>query len=117
MTLRARQPEALDLLDATVSRAEQVVDPRLLAMARACVECHVADGPQPPEPVDEAEAEVRAVIEQMLIDVSRLDDATVQRAASRLPEGALADLVMASYAIEARTRLRVASDRLLGGLG
>ena len=51
----------------------------------------------------------------MLIDVSQLDDDTVRRASAHFPDGGLADLVMASYIVEARTRLRIASDRLLGG--
>lgn len=60
-------------------------------------------------------ADVAAVVDQMLVDVSGLDDDTVRRASAHLPDGGLADVVMASYIIEARTRLRVASDRLLGG--
>ena len=43
------------------------------------------------------------------------DDDTVRRAAGHFPDGGLADLVMASYIVEARTRLRIASDRPLGG--
>lgn len=65
-------------------------------------------------PADARSTDVVAVVDQMLMDVSRLDDATVRRASAHFPDGGLADLVMASYIVEARTRLRVASDRLLG---
>ncbi len=117
MTLRDLQPEAVGLLDAVQRRAEDVVDPDLLALARARVTHLVADGPTPPEPVDDRGRAVAAVIDQMLLDVSSTDDPTVRAADALLPPGALADLVMASYAWEARTRLSVMADRLLGGLG
>ncbi len=115
MTLREYQPEAMTLLDAASMHAEDLVDVELLSLVRERIEHLVADGPIPAPPRDEREADVAAVIEQMLIDVASLDDATVQRADRHFVPGGLADLVMASYAIEARTRLRVAGDRLLGG--
>lgn len=115
MTLRALQPEAVAELDATIARARAVVDPALLAGAEERIAWIVAGGPQPSAPRDERETAAFAVIEQMLIDVARLDDETVQAAAAQLPEGGLADLVMASYALEARTRLEIAAGRLLGG--
>ena len=108
------QPEALADLDAVLDRAHAVVDPRLWSLATQRIEHTVADGPEPDAPVNESEAAVCAVVEQMLIDVAALDDATVRRAADALGGGALADLVMASYVYEASTRLRVAGSRLLG---
>lgn len=117
MTLRALEPEPVAALDAAIARAEQVVDPALLAGARARITHIVADGPSPPPPADEREAAVYAVIEQMLIDVAGLDDDTVLRASAMFADGEFADLVMASYAIEARTRLDVTAARLLGGVG
>lgn len=116
MTLRDLQPDALAQLDVVLARAQQVTDPRLLEVALACIECHVAGGPNPPEPANPTQAAVQAVVEQMLVDVASLQDSTVQGASNLLPDGALADLVMASYANEAAARLRVASERLLGGL-
>jgi hypothetical protein len=115
MTLRALQPEALSDLDATIARAEHVVEPALLAGVRQRIAHTVAEGPTPHAPRDQREADTFAVVDQMLIDVAGLDDSTVQRAAAHFPDGQFADLVMASYAIEARTRLEVAADRLLGG--
>ena len=62
----------------------------------------------------EREADIAAVVDQMLIDVSGLDDATAARAARHFDEGGFADFAMAEYIIEARTRLAIASSRLLG---
>lgn len=117
MTLRDLQAEPLDLLDATIERARAVVDPSLLALVADRIAMTLADTPAQVEVTTERERAVCSVIDQMLIDVAGLDDATVQRAASFFADGELADLVMASYAIEAHTRLRLASERLLGGLG
>jgi hypothetical protein len=108
------QPQALAALDAVLDRARAVVDPRLWSLVTQRIESTVAGGPEPEEPADAREAAVCAVIEQMLIDVAGLDDETVRRAAEAMGGGALADLVMSSYAYEASTRLRVAGDRLLG---
>lgn len=104
-------------LDAAYARACAVVDPGLLAAVTARIEWLVAGADEPPVPVDARSADVVAVIDQMLMDVSRLDDDTVRRASAHFPDGGLADLVMASYVVEARTRLGIASDRLLGGIG
>ena len=102
-------------LDAAYERACAVVDPDLLAAVTARIEWLVAGADEPPAPADVRSADVVAVIDQMLMDVSRLDDDTVRHASAHVPDGGLADLVMASYIVEARTRLRIASDRLLGG--
>ncbi len=117
MTLRDLQPEAVDALDAVELRADAVTDPELLALVRAHVEHIVADGPAPREPVDSREAALTALVDQMLLDVASVDDAVVRAAAADLPPEALPDLVMASYAWEARTRLSVMAGRLLGGIG
>jgi hypothetical protein len=117
VTLRDRQPEPLTLLDATISRAHEIVDPSLLALVADRIAIALEDAPTQCEVATDRERAVCSVIDQMLIDVAGLDDATVQHAASFFPEGEFADLVMASYAIEARTRLRLASARLLGGMG
>lgn len=114
MALVDHQPDALAALDAVLARAALVVEPQLWDLVRQRIEHAVADGPVPADPVDAREAAVCAVIEQMLVDVAGLDDATVRRAADEIGGGALADLVMASYSYEAATRLRVAGDRLLG---
>lgn len=117
MTLRALQPEAVGLLDEVQQRADVVVDPALLSFVRTRVEHVVADGPAPREPADARETAVAAVVDQMLLDVASLDDETMGAAQAWFPSGGLADLVMASYAWEARTRLAVMSERLLGGVG
>lgn len=115
MTLRARQPETLAALDAVITRARQVVDPVLLTGAEDRIAWLVADGSPPPAAADTRQAAAFAVIEQELIDVARLDDRTVQTAAHEVGAAQVADLVMASYALEARTRLVLAAERLLGG--
>ena len=115
MTLRALQPEALAALDAAIARGRAVVDPELLAGAQARIDWLVGEGPQPAAPGDARQAAVFAVLEQELIDVARLDDDTVRAAAGLAGGAQVADLVMTSYALEARTRLEVASARLLGG--
>lgn len=109
------QPEASSALDAALARAREVVDPADLALAQSTIDCMLGHGPDPSPASDERTADLTAVVEQMLIDVASLDDATALRAARHFPDGGFADFVMASYVIEARTRLRLASDRLLGG--
>jgi hypothetical protein len=101
-------------LDAAYERALAVVDPYVLAGVRARIEWALAGAPEPPAPTDARAAHVAAVVDQMLIDVSQLDDDTVRRASDHFPDGVLADLVMAAYIVEARTRLRIAGNRLLG---
>ena len=114
MTLQAFQPDAMAALDAAFERARVVVDQDLLAEVTARIEWTLAGAPEPPAPADARGVDVAAVVDQMLIDVSQLDDDTVRRASAHFPDGGLADLVMASYIVEARTRLRIAGDRLLG---
>jgi hypothetical protein len=114
VSLSDLQAPALAELDAAIARASEIVDSELLTLAAQRIEHIVAGGPTPVPPRDDREADVAAVIEQMLIDVAGIDDALVQKAQRHFGEGELADLVMASYAIEARTRLRVADERLWG---
>jgi hypothetical protein len=106
----------MSALDAAGERAIAVVDPDLLAVVTARIEWLVAGEDEPAVPADARSADVASVVDQMLMDVSRLDDDTVHRAAAHFRDGGLADLVMASYIVEARARLRIASDRLLGGI-
>lgn len=117
MTLRDLQPQAMDDLDTAYARAVEVVDPALLALVTDRIESTLAGSRPQCEATTDRERAVCAVIDQELLDVARLDDETVQHAASFFPDGELADLVMAAYIVEARTRLRLASDRLLGGVG
>ena len=117
VTLRDLQAEPLDLLDATIERARAVVDPSLLALVADRIAMTLTDAPAQVAVSTDRDRAVCSVIDQMLVDVGGLDDVTVQQAASHFTGGELADLVMASYAIEARTRLQLASMRLLGGLG
>lgn len=115
MRVRELQPEALAALDAALARASEVAEPSDLALARAVIDHMLADGPAPPASSDDRAADLTAVVEQMLIDVGSLDDETAGRAARHFGDGGFADFVMAAYIIEAGTRLRLASDRLLGG--
>lgn len=112
MVLSDLQPEPIALLDAVIARAAEVVDERLLALVAACIEHTLADGPAPPPPTTPLERDVVAVIEQGLVDVAAATDELVRRADGHFPAGALADLVTAAYAIEARTRLHVAAARI-----
>jgi len=116
VTLRDCQQEPLELLDATIARAREVVDPDLLALVADRIAVTLTDARPLCEATTAREEAVCAVVDQMLIDVAGLSDETVQHAATFFAEGQLADLVMASYAIEARTRLALAADRLLGGV-
>ena len=115
MTLRDLQPDALEALDAVVARAREVVDPDLLRGAQDRITWLVAGGPEPAPAQDPSAAAAFAVIEQELMDVARVDGDVVRSAADAIGGAQLADLVMASYALEARTRLEVAAARLLGG--
>lgn len=114
MTLQEFQPDALAALDAAYARAQVVIEPVLLAEVTARIEWTLAGAPEPAPPGDARSAAVAALVDQMLIDVSQLDDDTARQACAHFPDGGLADLVMSSYIVEARTRLRLASDRLLG---
>jgi hypothetical protein len=116
MTLRDQQPEPLELLDATIARAQEVVDPDLLALVADRIAVTLTDSRPSCVATTAKEQAVCAVVDQMLLDVAGLSDETVRHAASLFGDGELADLVMASYAIEARTRLTLAADRLLGGM-
>ena len=111
MTALAFPAEPLEALEAAIDRGCEVVDPALVAVVTATIEATLMGAPRP-EPVDEAQRDVLALVEQMLIDVAGLDDATVQRADRHFAPGQLSDLVTTSYAIEARTRLRLAATRL-----
>ena len=113
MGIEEHQGEALSVLDAAYARACVVVAPDLLALAQARIDWLVADGPVPPDVVTERDTDVVAVLDQMLIDVAGLDDDTVLRAARHFDDGVLADLVTASYVMEARTRLRICASRLI----
>jgi len=101
MVLSDLQPEPIALLDALIARAAEVVDERLLALVAACIEHTLADGPAPPPPTTPLERDVVAATDEL-----------VRRADGHFPAGALADLVTAAYAIEARTRLHVAAARI-----
>lgn len=107
-TLATLQPEPMAALDAVIARARIVVDPDLLDLIEQVITHHVADGPSPRAPRNACEEDVLAVVEQGLLDVATMDDGLVREAARHFPEGGLADVVMASYACEARTRLQVA---------
>ena len=110
--VRELQEPALAELDAAYARAVDVVDPNLLALVTARIEHALADGPVPAATSDARQFDVAVVVEQMLVDVAGLDDATVQRTSAHFREGEFADLIMASYIVEARVRLRVAAERL-----
>ncbi len=103
-------------LDAAYARAGELLDPALLDLITDRIEATVAGTRPRCEAADERDRAVCAVIDQELVDVAGLDDAAVRRASSFFPEGGLADVVMAAYVIEARTRLRLASERLWGEL-
>jgi len=116
VTLRDLQAEPLALLDATIARARDVVDPDLLALVTDRIAMVLEDAPALFEVTTDRERAVCSVVDQMLIDVAGLGDTAAQQAASHFADGEFADLVMASYVIEAQTRLRLASARLLGGM-
>lgn len=113
--LEELQAEPLAMLDAALARAADVVDPRLLALAQERIDAILVGVPVPEALGDDRERDVAALIDQMLLDVAGVDDATAQRAARHFAPGGLSDLVTASYLLEARTRLGIAGDRLLGG--
>jgi hypothetical protein len=116
VTLRDLQPDAMPALDAAYARAVEVIEPDLLALVTDRITVTLTDARPACTAESDRDRAVCAVIDQMLMDVAGLDDRTVQHAASFFPDGALADLVMASYIIEARTRLAIMGDRLLGGV-
>ncbi len=110
--LAERQPESVALLDAAYDRACEVVGPDLISLATARIDC-ILRGTTAADPVGR-DADIAAVVDQMLIDVAGMDDATAARAARHFDSGGFADFVMASYIIEARTRLEIMSTSLLG---
>jgi len=115
VTLRDLQPEACADLDAAYARAIEILDPDLLAVVIDRISVLVTGARPQCSPRSERERAVCAVIDQELIDVAGLDDDVVREAAAHFPDGHFADVVMAAYVIEARTRLQVASTALLGG--
>ena len=110
LTLPTEQSAALDH---AIDCGRTVVDAQLVDLAQACIDHVLCAGPAP-APVDERDRDVVALLEQMLVDVANLDEATVMRADRHFEPGQLADLVMTSYALEARTRLRLACSSLGG---
>jgi len=102
------------ILDAAYARACEVVDPELIRLAQSRVDRALSLSTIPEPELSERDADVAAVVDQMLIDVSRVDDATALNAARHFDEGGFADFVMAEYIIEARTRLAIAGARLIG---
>lgn len=117
MTLRDLQPDAIEALEAVLARAADVVDPTLMDLVTDRISVTLAGESPTCEASTDRERAVCAVIDQALVDVAGLDDETVRHASSYFDDGELADAVMAAYVVEAHTRLRIASDRLLGGLG
>lgn len=111
MSLVSLQPEAMAILDAAYAHACVVVEPDLIRLAQSRVDAALVGSPD--SELNDRDRDVAAVVDQMLIDVSRLDDATATQGASHFDEGGFADFVMAEYIIEARTRLSIASQRLL----
>ena len=114
MSLTQLQPEAMAILDVAYVRACDVVDSDLIRLAHSRVDMVLLGAQLEDRELTEREADIAAVVDQMLIDVSGLDDATAARAARHFDEGGFADFAMAEYIIEARTRLAIASSRLLG---
>ena len=110
--LDLHQAPALAALDTAHRRALAVVDPTLVALITARLERSLAGGATLAEPADERERDVAAIVDQMLVDVAGMSDELVERASRHFADGGLADVVMASYIIEARTRLRIAADHL-----
>ena len=108
LTLPTEQSTALDH---AIDCGRAVVDPQLVDLAQACIDHVLCAGPAP-KSLDERDRDVIALLEQMLVDVANLDDATVRRADRHFELGQLADLVMTSYVLEARTRLRLACSAL-----
>lgn len=110
--LAERQPEAMELIDAAFARAGEVVSPDLIRIATDRIDC-ILRGTQCAD-ASGRDADIAAVVDQMLIDVAGMDDDAAARAERHFDDGGFADFVMASYIIEARTRLEIMSDRLLG---
>ncbi|MDI1289267.1 MAG: hypothetical protein PSX37_04855 [bacterium] len=114
MNLAQLQPDAMAILDAAYLRACAVVDPDLIRLAQTRIDVVLRGARSDDRELTEREADIAAVVDQMLIDVSGLDDATAARAARHFDDGGFADFAMAEYILEARARLTIASDRLLG---
>jgi len=106
------QPAAMADLDAAYARAVEVVDPYSLFLAEARIEAMLTGVPSQVVLVTTQDLELSELVDQMLIDVSSVDDRMVKRAARYFDNDGLADFVMASYIIEARTRLRITAERL-----
>jgi hypothetical protein len=100
-------------LERVDERSRDVVDPEIRSLLVDLVRHLLAGGP-PPVVEQGCGADVAAVIEQMVVDVAALDDDTVRRAAAHFADGGFADLVTASYAIEARVRMELMSAALWG---
>ena len=115
MSLSDLQPEAMAALDAAYARATESVAPYFLYLAESRIEQMLGGSDSPGALVTTQDLEISELVDQMLIDVAGLDDKTAKRAGRYFENGGMADFVTASYIIEARTRLRIMSERLLGG--
>jgi hypothetical protein len=114
MSLADLQPEAMAALDAAYARATEIVDPYFLYLAESRIEQMLGGSDSPGALVTTQDLELSELVDQMLIDVAGLDDKTAKRAGRYFEGGGMTDFVTASYIIEARTRLRIMSERLLG---
>ena len=118
MTLTELQPEPVELLGAACSRATSLIGPDLAALVSARITATLGGVPSTldGDGLDDRDRDCLALVDQMLIDVASVSDATVASAARHFDSGGLSDFVTATYVTEARIRLGIAADLLLGGM-
>ena len=107
--LLAANPPLRESLAHTRDAAFDAVDPRLLdlATARAALLLGVEAAPEPvPAAGDDREGACAALVDQMVIDVTGVDDGLVQRVADHLGDDGAATFVAAALVVEQRVRLR-----------
>lgn len=100
-------------LRASLARARdaafETVNPRLLdlATARVALLLGVDAGPEPMPPAgDDRERACVALVDQMVIDVTGVDDELLRRVADHLGDDGAATFVAAALVIEQRVRMR-----------
>ena len=113
--LLASEPPLRESLARARDAAFDAVDPRLLDLttARVALLLGVDPGPEPVPPAgDDRERACVALVDQMVIDVTGVDDELVLRVADHLGDDGAATFVAAALVVEQRVRMRAMWEHL-----
>ncbi len=121
-TVLADRPDVLDQLEAAHEAAMAAIDPQLLELCQRRISMLLGrDGDADPDlaqwpsspAYDDTQRACLAYTEQHVIDVARMDDATVAAVADALGADGLVNFANALLVVEQRIRLRLIWESLL----